>query len=176
MGRPKKPTSLKILQGSANAKRAAKTEPRPIAKAPLCPSWLSAEAKSHWEEITDKLEPLGLATSLDRDETTHHQVPIGTTGYWARRRPPYGSTPGRRTPKNLFQAMSVRPDARQTRSDGSAVIDPALIPRTSLHTVFARSTRSRLRRHIRHHLLPRTVCTHPGRCTVSIDDSTRAEA
>ena len=70
MGRPKKPTSLKILQGSANAKRAAKTEPRPIAKAPLCPSWLSAEAKSHWEEITDKLEPLGLATSLDRDALT----------------------------------------------------------------------------------------------------------
>ena len=41
MGRPKKPTSLKILQGSASAKRAAKTEPRPVAKAPPCPSWLS---------------------------------------------------------------------------------------------------------------------------------------
>jgi len=65
IGRPPKPTALKILQGNPGKRPLNKAEPKPRAVAPKCPSWLPKEAKKKWKEIAPELERLGLLTSVD---------------------------------------------------------------------------------------------------------------
>ena len=66
-GPNKKPAALKVLQGQKGARRAAKYEPKPQAKAPPCPSWLSSEAQKHWRRLAPKLEAIGMLTELVGD-------------------------------------------------------------------------------------------------------------
>jgi P27 family predicted phage terminase small subunit len=63
---PKKPTALKILQGTDRADRRNKNEPKPPVSAPNPPEHLSEYAKEEWDNITKILLPLGLLTELDK--------------------------------------------------------------------------------------------------------------
>jgi P27 family predicted phage terminase small subunit len=62
---PKKPTPLKILQGTDRADRRNKNEPKPKPAIPDPPEHLSEYAKKEWDKITKILLPLGLLTDLD---------------------------------------------------------------------------------------------------------------
>ena len=62
----RKPTALKILQGTFRPDRAPKNEPKPEPKIPPCPAHLDAIARHEWHVLSQLLHPLGLLTLLDR--------------------------------------------------------------------------------------------------------------
>jgi P27 family predicted phage terminase small subunit len=61
------PTPTKVLEmrGSWRAK-VNKREPKPAAKRPPCPRWLSPDAKKVWRELTGILMGMGVLTVADR--------------------------------------------------------------------------------------------------------------
>lgn len=65
-GRPRKPTELKLLDGSYRADRSPQNEPKPDKIAPSCPSALDTGARREWKRLEKALEALGLLTELDR--------------------------------------------------------------------------------------------------------------
>lgn len=66
MGNPKKPTALKILQGTRDKSREPKNEPKPMIRIPNPPKFLSIPAKEEWERISKELYTLGLLSEMDR--------------------------------------------------------------------------------------------------------------
>lgn len=66
VGRPKKPTALKILEGNPGNRTLPKNEVKPPPIAPKCPTWLHKYAKQEWKALAPKLEELGLLTLVDR--------------------------------------------------------------------------------------------------------------
>ncbi len=66
MGRPTKPTALKLISGTAQKCRMNKNEPQPETAAPEMPGHLSGEAKAEWERMVPELISMGLLTKLDR--------------------------------------------------------------------------------------------------------------
>lgn len=64
-GRPKKPTTLKVLEGNPGKRPLPKNEPKPFPVAPKCPSWLHKYAKQEWKKLATKLEDMGLLTEID---------------------------------------------------------------------------------------------------------------
>lgn len=65
MGRPKKPTNLKKLQGNPGKRNLNKNEPQPKIEIPKPPSFLEGYALEEWNRVTPMLERLGLLSSLD---------------------------------------------------------------------------------------------------------------
>lgn len=65
MGRQKKPTNLKILQGTARKHRMNKKEPKPEILIPDPPLTLSGYALTEWKRITPILERLGIISEVD---------------------------------------------------------------------------------------------------------------
>lgn len=65
MPNPRKPTALKVLEGTYQPCRAPKNEPKPKTEA-VAPKWLSAEARQEWKRLSPELERLGLLTGADR--------------------------------------------------------------------------------------------------------------
>lgn len=61
---PRKPTNLKILEGTYRKDR-AKNEPKPKPIAPKKPAWLKDKAARAWKDFGRELEPLGLLTTID---------------------------------------------------------------------------------------------------------------
>jgi P27 family predicted phage terminase small subunit len=78
MGRPPKPTALKVLEGNRGKRPLNTREPKPAPVVPSCPSWLMLEAKREWRRISKELERLGLLTKVDR------AVLAGYCQEWAR--------------------------------------------------------------------------------------------
>ena len=66
MANKRKPTVLKVIEGTARADRAPRNEPKPKKRAPSCPTWLLREAKAEWKRVVKELEPLGVLTGVDR--------------------------------------------------------------------------------------------------------------
>ena len=66
-GPPKKPTQLKILQGTFRKDREPENEPEPekIEEEINPPSHLSWMAKKKWKELVPELIELGLLTNID---------------------------------------------------------------------------------------------------------------
>jgi len=64
-GHNRKPTVLKVIQGTTRRDRMPANEPKPAPIAPKCPSWLDREAKAEWRRLAPKLEKLGLLTEAD---------------------------------------------------------------------------------------------------------------
>ena len=64
MGRPRKPTSLKVIKGT---NRPDRNEPQTLVAAgvPDCPDWLGDEAKKYWDLMAPQLEQEGLLSVLD---------------------------------------------------------------------------------------------------------------
>ena len=65
-GRPRKPSQLKRLQGTARPDRVNANEPQPDPAIPTRPGWLLPEAKREWNRVVPGLSKLGLLTALDR--------------------------------------------------------------------------------------------------------------
>ena len=59
-GRKPKSTALKLLQGNPGKRALADGEPTPEAAAPVCPEFLSADARGEWERIAPLLVAQGL--------------------------------------------------------------------------------------------------------------------
>jgi len=65
MGRPPKPTALKLLEGNPGKRPLPESEPKPVPTAPKRPAWLTGEGKKMWERLAPQLEALGLLTQID---------------------------------------------------------------------------------------------------------------
>lgn len=65
MGRAKKPTNLRILQGNPGRVKINPNEPKPELCIPEPPDFLSGYALEEWHRITPILEGLGLLSDLD---------------------------------------------------------------------------------------------------------------
>lgn len=65
-GPPKKPTALKLVEGTYREDRVAKNEPRPKARVPRPPKHFSPLALEEWNRIVEELAENGLMTNLDR--------------------------------------------------------------------------------------------------------------
>jgi P27 family predicted phage terminase small subunit len=65
-GPPRKPTKLKILQGTYRADRAPANEPMPKPKVPSAPAWMGRDAKREWRRVVKELAAVGLLSELDR--------------------------------------------------------------------------------------------------------------
>lgn len=66
MGRPPKPTALKVLHGDRRD-RVNTSEPKPRDGEVRCPSWLSKEAKAVWRRIAPDLIAKKVLTAWDVD-------------------------------------------------------------------------------------------------------------
>ena len=69
MSRPRKPTQLKVLQGSRvrGDREAAKNAANPKLAIPPCPTWLDAKSRKQWDKIAPQLVALGLLSVIDGD-------------------------------------------------------------------------------------------------------------
>ena len=65
-GRKPLPSNVVRLRGNPGKRRLNHAEPRPAAKAPLCPPCLGQEASKEWRRLAKELAELGLLTVLDR--------------------------------------------------------------------------------------------------------------
>lgn len=65
-GPPKKPTSLKLVEGTYREDRVARDEPRPRVAIPKPPKHLAGIALEEWHRIVQELADNGLMTNLDR--------------------------------------------------------------------------------------------------------------
>jgi P27 family predicted phage terminase small subunit len=65
-GRKKKPTQLKVLQGTFRADRANPNEPSPDSCIPDAPDHLSKDALIEWGRMSSHLYKLGLLSEIDR--------------------------------------------------------------------------------------------------------------
>jgi P27 family predicted phage terminase small subunit len=72
MGRPRKPTQQKILEGAAIRDDRDSLDIAPPLELPHCPVWLSKGAKKHWSMLGPKLVGLGLLTNIDGDAFAVH--------------------------------------------------------------------------------------------------------
>lgn len=66
MGRPPKPTHLKLLEGNPGKRAVNRDEPKPAVKAPSCPRHLIGEARREWKRISRELLALKLLSEVDR--------------------------------------------------------------------------------------------------------------
>lgn len=66
MGRPPKPTALKVLEGQCGHRPLNQNEPKPESVAPKCPAHLRGEARREWGRIVPELLALGLLTRIDK--------------------------------------------------------------------------------------------------------------
>lgn len=66
--RHRKPTNLKVLQGTARPERMPENEPRPAPIAPRMPLGLEPTARRTWRRLSPILEKVGLLTVADREQ------------------------------------------------------------------------------------------------------------
>lgn len=77
-GRKRKPTSLKVIQGTQRADRINHNEPKPDPCIPEPPEHLKGEALSEWRRLSKILYRLGLLSEIDRSALAAYCV------VWAR--------------------------------------------------------------------------------------------
>lgn len=66
VGRPAKPTAIKVLAGNPGKRALNTREPRPRRALPACPRWLSKAARAEWRRVAAELYDAGLLTTVDR--------------------------------------------------------------------------------------------------------------
>lgn len=78
-GPPKKPTKLKLVQGTARPDRIDPNEVEPEVECPSCPSHLEGEARAEWERIAPELTRLGVIARIDRSALAAYCLTWATT-------------------------------------------------------------------------------------------------
>lgn len=78
MARPRKPTALKVVQGTSRKDRTNPNEPKVKTSIPSCPSHLNADAKREWKRITKELEKMNLVSEFDRSALAAYCQAYGT--------------------------------------------------------------------------------------------------
>ena len=66
MGRKKKPSAIRILEGNRGHRPIPEELPKIESRA-ICPRWLSKRATAEWRRLAPELRKLGLLTKLDQD-------------------------------------------------------------------------------------------------------------
>jgi len=66
-GRPRKPTQLKILQGTYQKCRANPNEPKPKVAIPKAPSGINRKVRAKFKEIADMAYKMGILSEFDAD-------------------------------------------------------------------------------------------------------------
>jgi P27 family predicted phage terminase small subunit len=66
MGRPPKPSKLRILEGNRSRTPINDREPQPTSGVESRPEWLCPEAKREWVRLVGELSALGLLSKVDR--------------------------------------------------------------------------------------------------------------
>jgi P27 family predicted phage terminase small subunit len=61
----RKPTNLKVLQGTLRRDRLNPNEPEAGVGRPCCPPWLDAVARGYWDALADHLEEMSVLTQAD---------------------------------------------------------------------------------------------------------------
>lgn len=81
-GQNKKPTVMKVLEGTYRADRATENEPMPdpIKIPPLMPEGLNPLAQKEWEKMTLELTKIGMLTEIDTSQLAAYCQEIGS--YW----------------------------------------------------------------------------------------------
>lgn len=64
-GPPKKPSHLKVVQGTYRKDRASAREPHPARCIPPCPKHLSPAARKAWKRVAPELDRMGVLTRAD---------------------------------------------------------------------------------------------------------------
>ena len=67
MGKTKKPTKLKLIEGNPGKRPLPKNEPKPKIKKSKAPKWLDETARAIWDEYEPKLRNLELLTEIDQE-------------------------------------------------------------------------------------------------------------
>lgn len=65
MGRPRKPTALKVLQGNPGKRALPGSEPKPPVASSSPPEWLDDYAREVWEQISPLLVGMRVLTEAD---------------------------------------------------------------------------------------------------------------
>lgn len=65
MGRPRKPTALKVLQGNPGKRALSDSEPMPTVASSSPPEWLDDYAREVWEQISPLLVGMRVLTEAD---------------------------------------------------------------------------------------------------------------
>lgn len=66
MARPRKPTPLKLLQGTFEPTRENPNEPILPAEVPVAPDFLKGEARKEWDSMSEKLMGIGCISLVDK--------------------------------------------------------------------------------------------------------------
>ena len=66
IGRPRKPTHLKLITGNPGRRPLPKGEPKPKLAIPAVPTELCDDAKLEWGRVSQELLKMGLLSELDR--------------------------------------------------------------------------------------------------------------
>ena len=78
MARPRKPTALHLLQGTARADRINSREPQPQRKRPQCPPHISDGAKVQWRHFAQLLDDMGVLTEADGPALAALSIPASS--------------------------------------------------------------------------------------------------
>lgn len=65
VGRPPKPTAIKILEGNRGRRKLNENEPQPRGDIPNCPSFLTKGAREEWRRMMPILESARVMTAAD---------------------------------------------------------------------------------------------------------------
>lgn len=67
MGRPPKPTALKLLHGESRPSQVNYNEPKPRSASPVAPDWLPGPVRDVWDRVLPELEHMHVITAADTD-------------------------------------------------------------------------------------------------------------
>jgi len=79
MANPRKPTSMKVVEGTFRKDRANPDEPQIEIEVPSCPSNLSPKAKTVWKRVIPLLRDARIITLLHRDTVAEYCELISTS-------------------------------------------------------------------------------------------------
>ena len=64
-GRKPTPTAIKELEGNPGKRPLNTKEPKPVKKAPSCPSGWNRKPKKEWRRLAKQMEQIGILTEVD---------------------------------------------------------------------------------------------------------------
>jgi P27 family predicted phage terminase small subunit len=81
VGRPPKPTHIRALAGNPGKRPLNENEPKPEKGIPGCPEWLQDYAREYYEELSPKLDAMGVLTTADRDALVALAISLANMRY-----------------------------------------------------------------------------------------------